>query len=71
MLKGLAFHRSDASGVSGRQLSMPAGSRSPTNALWRFSTNSPAGASEYGLANLYKQRVDMEDCSIFWDRAAQ
>jgi hypothetical protein len=24
--------------------------------------------SDYGLPNLYKQRVDMEDCSIFWDR---
>jgi hypothetical protein len=24
--------------------------------------------SYYGLPNLYKQRVDMEDCSIFWDR---
>jgi hypothetical protein len=23
---------------------------------------------DYGLPNLYKQRVDMEDCSIFWDR---
>jgi hypothetical protein len=22
---------------------------------------------DYGLPNLYKQRVDMEDCSIFWD----
>jgi hypothetical protein len=26
---------------------------------------------DYGLAKLYKQRVDMEDCSIFWDRAGQ
>jgi hypothetical protein len=24
--------------------------------------------SDFGLQNLYKQRVDMEDCSIFWDR---
>jgi hypothetical protein len=24
--------------------------------------------SGYGLPNLYKQRVDMEGCSIFWDR---
>jgi hypothetical protein len=24
--------------------------------------------SGYDLPNLYKQRVDMEDCSIFWDR---
>jgi hypothetical protein len=24
--------------------------------------------SDYGLPNLYKQRVDMEDCSIFWER---
>ena len=24
--------------------------------------------SDYGLANLYRQRVDMENCSIFWDR---
>jgi hypothetical protein len=24
--------------------------------------------SDYGLPNLYNQRVDMEDCSIFWDR---
>jgi hypothetical protein len=24
--------------------------------------------SDYGLPNLYKQRVDMENCSIFWDR---
>ncbi len=24
--------------------------------------------SDYGLANLYRQRVDMESCSIFWDR---
>jgi hypothetical protein len=23
---------------------------------------------DYGLANLYKKHVDMEDCSIFWDR---
>ena len=23
---------------------------------------------DYGLPNLYKQRVDMEDCYIFWDR---
>ena len=23
---------------------------------------------DYGLANLYLQRVDMENCSIFWDR---
>jgi hypothetical protein len=27
--------------------------------------------SDYGLPKLYKQRVDMEDCSIFWDRAGQ
>ena len=24
--------------------------------------------SDYGLDHLYKQRVDLEDCSIFWDR---
>jgi hypothetical protein len=24
--------------------------------------------SDYGLVNLYQQRVDMENCSIFWDR---
>ena len=24
--------------------------------------------SDYGLPNLYKKRVDMDDCSIFWDR---
>jgi len=24
--------------------------------------------NDYGLGNLYRQRVDMEDCSIFWDR---
>jgi hypothetical protein len=24
--------------------------------------------SDYGLPKLYQQRVDMEDCSIFWDR---
>jgi hypothetical protein len=24
--------------------------------------------SDYGLASLYRQRVDMESCSIFWDR---
>ncbi len=23
---------------------------------------------DYGLANLYRQRLDMENCSIFWDR---
>lgn len=23
--------------------------------------------NDYGLANLYRQRVDMENCSIFWD----
>lgn len=23
---------------------------------------------DYGLANLYRQRVDMENCSIFWER---
>jgi hypothetical protein len=23
---------------------------------------------DYGLADLYRQRVDMENCSIFWDR---
>ncbi len=23
---------------------------------------------DYGLADLYRQRVDMEDCSIFWER---
>ncbi len=26
---------------------------------------------DYGLAKLYKQRLDTEDCSIFWDRAGQ
>ena len=25
---------------------------------------------DYGLPNLYRQRIDMEDCSIFWDRKA-
>ena len=24
--------------------------------------------NDYGLVNLYRQRVDMESCSIFWDR---
>ena len=24
--------------------------------------------SDYGLAHLYRQRLDMENCSIFWDR---
>jgi len=23
---------------------------------------------DYGLVSLYRQRVDMEDCSIFWER---
>jgi hypothetical protein len=25
--------------------------------------------ANYGLKTLYKQHVDMEDCTIFWDRS--